>query len=117
MVLGAAMVQRTLDFEIEKLVAGSKGRIKRGSDVRRRGQLPPTDPHVKQLGDVVRFTTQNDVILDRLEQGPAANYQLAELAINYRARISDLRAHGYGIHCDRSNGVYRLVSRPEKKTA
>lgn len=114
---GRIMVQRTLDFEVEKLIKRSGGRLKRGSQVRRRGQLPPTDPHVTEIGDVVRFTSQNDVILDRLERGPAENYELAALAINYRARISDLRKYGYRIEVERCGGGknrYVLSSRPEK---
>lgn len=109
------MTQLSMDFEVARLVQASGGRLKRGSEVRRRGQLPPTDPQVNTVGEVVRFARQNDVILDRLQQGPAENYELAALAINYRARISDLRHHGFTIKVVRKGGgrnVYHLEARP-----
>ena len=112
------MSQLTLDFEIEKVIAKSGGRLRRGSELRRRGQLPPTDPHVTDLKDTIRFTSQNDVILDRLEKGSAANHELADLAINYRARISDLRKYGYEIKVEKrggGNNVYVLTKRPPVK--
>ena len=56
-------------------------------------------------------------ILARLREGSATNRQLNDLAINYRARISDLRAAGFEIRCTRQRldgvSVYELVSEPE----
>ncbi len=109
------MTQLSMDFEVDRLVKKSGGRLKRGSEVRRRGQLPPTDPQVSTVEAVVRFARQNDVILERLQKGPAENYELAALAINYRARISDLRQHGFTIKLERKGGgrnIYHLTENP-----
>lgn len=72
---------------------------------------PPTDPNV-HAGDIDRLTGQNAAILSRLRQGPATNVELAAISLNYRARISDLRAYGFRIVCTRGVGglnVYRLM--------
>jgi biotin operon repressor len=48
-------------------------------------------------------------ILRRLQDGPASNHELASIGgLNYRARVSDLRASGWVIEVAK-NGVYRLV--------
>lgn len=44
-----------------------------------------------------RFNKQCREILSRLQAGPATNNELNAMAINYRARISDLRKCGYTI--------------------
>lgn len=52
-------------------------------------------------------------ILARLRQGPATTGELAQLALNYTGRISDLRKSGYRIECFErrkgGNNRYRLV--------
>lgn len=111
------MAQLTMDFEVEKLVRRSRGRLRRASELARPTVLPPTDPHVTVIADVVRFTNQNRVILERLRKGPAKNYELAALAINYRARISDLRQYGFEIKVEKVAGgtnEYRLAKEPEE---
>ena len=50
---------------------------------------------------------QNMIILGRLQCGPATNRELAGLALNYRARISDLRVLGFDIREDK--GWYKLI--------
>ena len=62
--------------------------------------LPPTDSHVHPA-DERRLTGQNAAILKRLRQGKASSLTLAGLALKYSSRVSDLRKHGYVIHCDR----------------
>lgn len=42
-----------------------------------------------------RLSRQCRMILERLQLGPATNRELAELALKYTGRISDLRASGY----------------------
>jgi hypothetical protein len=68
--------------------------------------IPPTDTNVRKK-DVKRFTGQNALILARLREGPARNYELAAIALGYRQRISDLKKHGIAIL--EHDGVYRLV--------
>lgn len=106
------MSQLTLEFEVEKLVAKSRGSLRRASELVKE-TLPPTDPKVcTTIEEIVRFSGQNGVILERLRRGPAKNYELAALAINYRARISDLRNYGFEIKVEKVSGgtnEYRLM--------
>lgn len=70
-----------------------------------RGALQPKEAE--------RLSRQCRAILDRLRTGPAANSELAKLALKYTSRISDLRAAGYDVRLvshDRESGlcVYEL---------
>jgi len=61
-----------------------------------------------------RLSAQSRRILERLQHSPATNSELAAMALNYRARISELRQAGYPVEVfdrDFSTGVakYRLV--------
>jgi hypothetical protein len=56
----------------------------------------PCDPTVKPV-EAKRLSKQCQAILDRLKQGAATNVGLAEIALKYTSRISDLRAAGYDI--------------------
>lgn len=61
-----------------------------------------------------RLSAQCRAILARLERGAATNAELAGMALKYTSRVSDLRAVGYVIDCDRVEGGltrYRLVGR------
>lgn len=114
------MAQLTLEFEIDKLVAKSRGRLRRASQLRKPEAYPPTDPHVGQIEDVVRLTGQNGAILKRLRQGPATNSELAELSLKYTSRVSDLRHHGFQIKAERQAGGvvrYSLVTISESVKA
>ena len=76
---------------------------------------PPSDPHV-QSQDRPRLRGQNATILARLKRGPATNAELAGISLKYTSRISDIRAAGYCVTCERGeNGlnVYRLEVRGE----
>jgi hypothetical protein len=58
-----------------------------------------------------RLRPQHHEILARLREGPATNAELAGLSLKYTSRVSDLRAAGYGVRCERQAGgvtVYRL---------
>ena len=48
-----------------------------------------------------RLQSQTERIVTRLRKGPAYNFELAEIAIKYTGRISDLRKLGYKITCRR----------------
>ena len=63
----------------------------------------PCDPHVQQQ-DRPRLTGQNAEILFMLRQRPHTNDELAAVARKYTSRISDLRAAGYTIRCDKLHG-------------
>lgn len=52
--------------------------------------------HRPRRGQLVR-------ILARLQRGPATREELLEIAHYYRGRISELRARGFAIVCDRSD--------------
>ena len=57
----------------------------------------------------------SDAILSRLRVGPAKNAELASLGgLNYRARVSDLRADGWAIEVD-DRGWYRLAGPGQMK--
>jgi len=110
------MAQLTMEFEIDRLVAKGRGRLRRGSQIespqarRVREALPPTDPHVKQIDDVVRLSGQNGAILERLRRGPATNAELAAFSLKYTSRISDLRQYGFQISAARdAGGVVRYT--------
>ena len=69
----------------------------------------PLDP--VQMGltfeDEKAFGYQRDEILKMLKKrrsSGAANHELCGLALNYRARISELRQQGYQINCVRQSG-------------
>ena len=67
------------------------------------------------VGDRPRLNRQCLKILARLREGPATNRELAEIALNYRARTSDLRNAGYTIDCERKPGgksIYTLKGEP-----
>ena len=76
-------------------------------------RLAPCDPNV-DVQDEGRLTGQNALVLDALRDGPKTNKQLAFFSLKYTSRISDLRASGYKIHCERLDGglrLYRLETR------
>jgi hypothetical protein len=50
---------------------------------------------------MIRLETQTERILTLLKLGPRTNTQLSEIALKYTSRISDLRAQGYSIACDK----------------
>lgn len=56
----------------------------------------PTDPTIHPEAKP-RVINQSQQILERLRRGPATARELAGIALNYRARISDLRAIGHDI--------------------
>ena len=60
-----------------------------------------------------RTGNQCETILARLREGAVTNHELAEIALKYTNRISDLRKQGHVIECvtiNRATGlsVYRL---------
>jgi len=65
--------------------------------------LHPRDPHVDPQ-DKPRLAGQNAAILARLREGPATNLELSDFSLKYTSRISDLRAAGHTIRCDRLQG-------------
>jgi hypothetical protein len=72
--------------------------------------LSPRDPNTDPQ-DEQRLTGQNKLVLDALKDGPKTNQQLAFFSLKYTSRISDLRAAGYVVECERLQGgltLYRL---------
>lgn len=57
--------------------------------------------------DYKRLRGQCGAILALLREGPATNAQLAGIALKYTNRISDLRADGHVITCERMKAVGR----------
>ena len=51
-----------------------------------------------------RFNKQELEILYQLGMGPRTNARLAQIALKYTSRISDLRKKGYDIQCRRLGG-------------
>lgn len=68
----------------------------------------PTDPNIPGF-EVSRLSKQCRAILNRLREGAVTNYDLANIALGYTARISDLRAAGFTIEHEPTEdaGVYR----------
>lgn len=79
----------------------------------------PSTSHAaaKEIVESGRGENQCDAILDLLRLRPATAKELVALAINYRARVSNLRQAGYRIECreckdhasGRKTNVYYLV--------
>ncbi len=66
-------------------------------------------------GDKARLSAQCAAILARLRRGSATNVELAEISLKYTSRISDLRAAGIAVECERGTGglnAYRLTPPP-----
>lgn len=79
-------------------------------DLHREPYTPVIDPHVRPA-DRPRLSGQNAAILNELRKGPKTNSALSVLSLKYTSRISDLRAAGYTITCERRPGgltVYTL---------
>ena len=73
---------------------------------------PPTSREAAvKLIESCRRPSQCERILERLRQGSVLNSELSRIALNYTARIGDLRAKGYQIDCVRmgDNGVCEYV--------
>ena len=72
---------------------------------RLRAGIPPI---AAPIADQPRLGAQNRRILDLLSAGPATNVQLAEIALKYTSRISDIRRHlelsGQTIICRKLDG-------------
>jgi hypothetical protein len=51
------------------------------------------DSHCTDPTEQSRLSGQSARILARLEQGPASNRQLAEIALKYTSRLSDVRRY------------------------
>jgi hypothetical protein len=80
--------------------------------------LHPRDPNI-DVQDVPRVAGQNAALLARLQRGPATNDELIRISRKYTSRISDLRAAGYTIVCERLNGgltEYTLTTRTAART-
>ena len=63
--------------------------------------------------DKPRLSRQCAAILARLQQGPATNAELGKYALNYTARISQLREDGHVIDCEKFGGgraIYTLAA-------
>jgi hypothetical protein len=79
-------------------------------DAYREPLIPVRDPNAGD-DDKPRLSGQNLRILERLRHGPVTNDELSRFARKYTSRISDLRAAGYTITCERAEGGltwYRL---------
>ena len=66
------------------------------------GLVPARNP--QPVEDRQRLRGQAAKILLRLQKGPALNTDLAEIALKYSGRISDLRAAGYEIEATNLGG-------------
>jgi len=79
-----------------------------------RPPTPPCDPHIHRA-DISRVSGQTARIVDLLRRGPATNVELAAVSLKYTSRVSDARAAGYTIECERvRDGVtrYTLTGEP-----
>ena len=78
--------------------------------------LYPRDSHVTDPDEIHRLDASARKVLARLQQGRATRRELAEIALNVTARISDLRKAGYNPVCieHRTSGrsVYELQGTP-----
>ena len=88
-----------------------------GPPVSRRTDPPTSHRAEAALNASGRRASQKDQILWRLMRGTATNAELAELSLNYRARVSDLRSDGWRIDvvAQEDSGVtlYRLRGRAD----
>lgn len=70
--------------------------------------IPPRDPHV-QPADRQRLSGQSLAIYNRLKAGKASNRELAQISLKYTSRISDIRAAGFAVECEREPGGLTLA--------
>lgn len=56
-----------------------------------------------------RLSNQCSIILGRLMQGRATNRELSEIALNYRARVSELRQRRHDVRVVEHNRVTGLA--------
>lgn len=65
--------------------------------------------------DKPRLSRQTALIIETLRRGPATNDQLSRMSRKYTSRISDARAAGFVIDCERMGGgltKYHLLREP-----
>ena len=64
-----------------------------------------------QEQDAPRINRQCQAVLDRLMEGPATSYDLAQIALKYTSRISDLRKSGHVVTSKRNGSgfLYTLL--------
>ena len=75
------------------------------------------DPNVIE-SDIPRLRGQNARVLKRLRLGPATNAELSTISLKYTSRVSDLRAMGFEIVCERGRGglnSYSLIDAKPRK--
>lgn len=76
----------------------------------------PSNSH-QAAADIVisgKMWRQCEIILHRLQQGPASSADLAALTLKYTSRISDLRKAGHHIQCQHNSSghwVYFLYDK------
>lgn len=69
----------------------------------------PSDPNVTDPARP-RLTGQNAAIVERLRQGPATNRELAQIALKYTSRLSDIRDAGYSVNIVANDHATGLVT-------
>ena len=78
----------------------------------------PVDPHVTDMTELQRLSSQTRQIVALLKRGPATNAELATISLKYTSRVSDARHAGYDIRVierDAKSGrtVYQLCGEPK----
>lgn len=71
--------------------------------------IPPVDTHLVEE-EKPRLSRQSEQILALLEDGPATNVQLMQVAQRFGARIHDLRHAGYDVRIESRNRATGLVT-------
>jgi hypothetical protein len=66
--------------------------------------------------DKPRLSRQCSAILEMLRVKPRTSFELAQVALKYTSRISDIRAAGYRIECERGDGVNTYTLLPPDET-
>ncbi len=77
--------------------------VHRPAEQKQQRTIEATDPGVRPE-DRKRLRGQSEQILRRLREGPATNRELAAIAMKYTSRLSDIRAAGYVVECQRLTG-------------
>lgn len=65
----------------------------------------PANSHLaaKEIVKSGKLSRQCEIILHRLQQGPATTLELSLLSVKYTGRISDLRKAGHHVQCQHNS--------------
>lgn len=71
--------------------------------------VSPVQTFGREPAERQRLSRQCQAILERLRMGPASNRDLAQIALKYTGRLSEIKDAGYRVACYDQNRVTGLA--------